>query len=195
MQLGMDQVYLFCFALGLIFAVISGILGGVFGGGDAHVPAGGHDIDVGSPTHVDSGNVHFSPLSPVTICMFITAFGGAGLLGKQVLELPFAGHLALATFAGIAVAVATFFLFAALFRATQGSSVVTQADTIGIDAEVTVAIPRDGLGEIAYVLRGSRYTAPARGVTGEPFPARQTVTVRKIVGGTLLVAPPDRPAR
>src|SRR4030095_4295393 len=202
MQIGMDQVYLFCFALGLIFAVVSGILSGLFGGhgGHAAVP-GGHDIDVNSPTHIDvaghadSGAVHFSPLSPVTICMFITAFGGVGLIGKQLLQLDLPAHLALAGLSGFVVAGATFFLFNALFKVTQGSSVPGQLEVLGIDAEVTTAIPRDGIGEIAYVLRGSRYTAPARGLTGEPHAARQVVVVRKVVGGTFLVEPPERSAR
>jgi len=195
MQVGMNEVYLFCFAVGLFFAVVSGVLSGVFGGhGGAHAP-GGHDIDVNSPAHVDaaghvdSGDVHFSPLSPVTICMFVTAFGGVGLIGLHVLGLPLVAHLSLATVSGVVVAAATVFLFGAIFRVTQGSSVPTQGEMIGIDAEVTVPIPRDGIGEVAYVLRGSRLTGPARGMTGEPYSARQTVTVRKIVGGTILVAP------
>ncbi len=209
MAITMDQVYLFCFALGLIFAIVSGLLSGVFGGHHGDVGGHGidgahefdtnveHQIDAGGLT--DSGTVHFSPLSPVTICMFITAFGGVGIVGKRLLKLETLEHVGLASVSGFVVAAATFYLFNTLFQMTQSSSAPRQLEIVGLEAEVTVPIPKDGIGQIAYVLRGSRYTAPAKGLNGEPYRTHEAVVVRRIVGGTLLVAtleaaPDEQPA-
>lgn len=195
----MDQVYLLCFAVGLIFAILSGVLSGVFGGhhGDIGGHVGGdvgHDVDANVEHQMDSGDVgdsgtiHFSPLSPVTICMFITAFGGVGLLGKRLLGLGTVEHLGLASVSGLVVAAATVYLFNAFFDVTQSSSEPRHGEVLGVEAEVTVAIPEHGVGQIAYVLRGSRFTAPARGVDGERFTAHESVIVRRVIGGTFLVA-------
>src|SRR5438105_14085883 len=71
-------VYSVCFAVGLLFAIVSALLGHLFGGGhDAHV-------DVGTGGHAeagfqDTGMPGLSPFSPTTISAFLTAFGGLGL--------------------------------------------------------------------------------------------------------------------
>ena len=54
-----------------------------------------------------------------------------------------------------------------------------------------LAIPRDGLGEIAYVAKGSRYRAPARSASGTKIAAKSTVVIRRIVGSTFSVALKD----
>ena len=55
------------------------------------------------------------------------------------------------------------------------------------EAEVITPIPADGLGEIAYVRRGSRFTASARGEGGVAIPNRSVVTIVRIVGNTYYV--------
>jgi hypothetical protein len=186
MEFGMDQIYLLCFAVGLLFAIVSGVVSGVFGHHAGHGADVEHQIDAGDVG--DTGTIHFSPLSPVTICMFITAFGGVGLIAKRLLGLGTLEHVGLASVSGFVVAAMTVYLFNALFDVTQGSSEPRHAEVLGLEAEVTVSIPDRGIGQIAYVLRGSRFTAPARGVDGEPFAAHAAVVVRRIVGGTYLVA-------
>src|SRR5262245_129095 len=82
----LEFIYLVCFFLGLGFAVLSALLSGVFSGhigphmdvGGAHVNMGGIHTD---GTHVGptDGTVHYQPLSPVSIALFVTTFGGVGL--------------------------------------------------------------------------------------------------------------------
>ena len=50
----------------------------------------GHDIDHGADHDYPTaqGEVHLSPVSPVTITMFVTAFGGVGLIATRTLALP-----------------------------------------------------------------------------------------------------------
>ena len=53
-------------------------------------------------------------------------------------------------------------LFNTMFKKTQSSSESRVSTLIGQTASIVTPIPPDGVGEIAYVQGGSRYTAPAR---------------------------------
>lgn len=185
-------VYLICFFIGLGFAIISGLLSGVFSGGgevdvDVDMDGGADGADVGH-----DGSVHFSPLSPVTLAMFIASFGGAGIIFHKVLHWPVYAHLPLAAVSGVVMAALVFYLFYKIFSVTQGSSHSQAAAIVGREAEITVAIPNNGLGEVAYTLGGSRYTAPARTVDGKELPAHLQVRVVKLVGSTYVVEKLDK---
>jgi membrane-bound ClpP family serine protease len=52
---------------------------------------------------------------------------------------------------------------------------------------VITPIPKDGLGEVAALVGGQRYTAPAREAQGREVPRGAQVRVLKMVGSTLLV--------
>jgi len=56
-----------------------------------------------------------------------------------------------------------------------------------MEAEVTVSIPNNGLGEIAYALRGARLTSSAQTADNKELPARTTVKIVKQVGNTYIV--------
>lgn len=182
----MEVVYLICFFVGFGFAVLSGLLSGVFSGGaEAHVDAGGAHVDAGGGG--TDGSVHFSPLSPVTLATFIASFGGAGIIFKKVAGLPALAHVPLATLSAFAVAGVVFLLFYKLFSITQASSGAREGEVIGMPAEVTVPIPNHGVGEIAYTVAGLRQTAPARTEDGKEVPARVTVTIVQQAGNVYVV--------
>jgi hypothetical protein len=92
--MGIEAVYIFCFVVGAVYALVAGVAAGVFGGHTRHAELMshdlGHDINHGAdPTHpAAQGEVHLSPVSPVTITMFVTAFGGVGLIAIHALALP-----------------------------------------------------------------------------------------------------------
>ncbi len=179
--------------MGLGFAILSGLLSGVFSGGaEAHVDVGGVHVDAGG--HGDAGHggsmdgtVHFSPLSPVVLAMFIATFGGSGIIFKKVLALPTAAHIPLALVSALGVAAAVFYLFYKIFAVSQSSSEAHVTEVVGMEAEVTVPIPNGGLGEVAYTVSGSRYTNPARTADGKELPAHAMVKVVKLVGNTYIV--------
>lgn len=183
-----ELVYLICFFVGFGFAVVSGLLSGVFSGGaEAHVDAGGADVggaDAAGPT---DGAVHFSPLSPVTLSTFIATFGGAGVIFKKVLGWPLPLHLPLSIAAAFGVATLVFLLFYKLFSITQASSTARAGEMVGLEAEVTVPIPNHGLGEISYTVAGLRQTSPARTADGKELPARITVKIVEQAGNTFVV--------
>jgi membrane protein implicated in regulation of membrane protease activity len=189
----LEFIYLVCFFLGLGFAVLSALLAGVFGGhAGPHVDAGGVHVDLAA-SHTDGmhgpatdGTVHFSPLSPVSIALFITTFGGIGLLLKKFGLPPFV-QLSAGMVSGILVGGAVSYAFFRVMQVTQASSHARAGEEIGIEAEVTVPIPNEGLGEIAYVVRGTRFTNPARTVDGKELPAHVTVKIVKQAGNTYYV--------
>jgi hypothetical protein len=181
-----EFVYIVCLFLGLGFAVLSALLAGVFSGGaEAHVEVGGGGhADLG---HGIEGHVQFPILSPVVIAMFVTTFGGAGLLLKRFLLWPLPGHLAGSAAAGAGVALATAYLLYKMFQATSAGAPPGGAEAVGLEAEVTVPIPHQGLGEIAFTVQGSRLTSPARTEDGKELPAQTVVKILKQVGNFYLV--------
>jgi len=184
----LEFVYLVCFFLGLGFALLSGLLAGVFTGhAGAHIDSAPH-MDGGGALEGghSAGNVSYSPLSPVTIAMFVSTFGGVGILLKKA-GLPLYVHVPGAAFSGILVGGLVSYLFYRIMLATQGSSHARANEAIGVEAEVTIPIPHVGLGEVAYVLRGSRYTNPAKTIDGKELPVNTVVRIVNQVGTTFIV--------
>lgn len=182
-------VYSICFGVGILFAVGSAFLGHLFGGQDAP------HVDVGTGGHAeagfqDTGMPGLSPFSPTTISAFITAFGALGLVFSRIeaTKNPWvSAPLALVGAALIAAAVVTLFGF--IFHKTQSSSESTVATLVGMQATVITPIPANGVGEIAYVQCGTRYSAPARDERGAPVSNGQTVKIVRIVGSQFYVVP------
>jgi membrane protein implicated in regulation of membrane protease activity len=187
---GMELIYWVCFFLGFGFAVVSGLLAGVFSGAGAHIDIGGH-VDIGHGGHGTGGHgdgsVHFSPLSPVVLAMFIASFGGTGIILMKYLHWPLVLHLPVAAGSGFVIAAVVFALFHKIFSVTQGSSESIATEMVGQEAEVTVPIPHQGLGEIAYTSRESRYTNPAQSADGKELPAGTPVKIVKLNGAIYVV--------
>lgn len=188
-------LYVICFGVGLLFTLISAFAADVFGGHDVHIDLGSGHMDVGTGAHPEAGfgsndMPGFSPLSPTTIAAFVTAFGGFGMIFTQfeatrspLLSAP------LAAIGGLAIATCIFLLFQQIFRRTQSSSESKVAELIGQPATIITPIPEKGVGEIAYIQSGSRYTAPAREESGVAVHNGQTVVITRIVGSQFYVVP------
>lgn len=186
----MEFLYLVCFFLGLGFAVLSALLSGLFSGhGGAHMDGGVHGNVHGGHVHVDTGDgtVHYSPLSPVTIAMFISTFGGVGILMKRFVDPHVYVHIPVAAVSAFAVAGVVSYIFYKILATTQSTSQPKPEEAIGLEAEVTVPIPNHGLGEIAYTVRGTRFTNPAQSQDGKELPARLAVKIVRQVGNTYIV--------
>ena len=186
-NIGMEAAYLLCLVAGLAYAVIAAILNLIGAGHDGSADVGGgHDVGGSADAGMDSA-VHFSPLSPVTVAMFVTSFGAGGIVSMNILKIKGIGSLAIATVTGFVIAGITFVIFYKMFKMTQGSSLPSAAELVGMEAEIITGIPADGLGEIAYVVRGSRLTAPARSEDGKPCPSHSTVKITRVTGNTYYV--------
>lgn len=181
-------IYTIFFGVGLVFTVLSALFGHLLGGHDAHadVGTGGH-----ADTGYDSGGMPgMSLVSPTIIASFITALGGLGMIFTNInatksiwISLP------LSVIGGLIIAAGVVWMFNALFRQTQSSSESHVADLVGQTATIITPIPPNGVGEIAYVQSGTRYSAPARDDHGAAVANGQTVKIVRVVGSQFYVQP------
>lgn len=169
-------VYLGCFAIGILFllgtALFAGDTGGDHGGDMGDAGGGGHD------------HGHGFILSPMLVASFLTAFGAFGMIFDKIeaTSSPWVSGT-LAVVGGVGIAAAVVGTFRAVVKRTQSSSESRVATLVGLTATVTSPIPLDGVGEIAYVQAGSRYTAPARAEGAlDAINNGTPVTITRIVG-------------
>jgi membrane protein implicated in regulation of membrane protease activity len=178
--------YIICFGVGIVFTLVSAVMAGAFGGHDVngHEGAGGHAEAGFDPQDMPG----FSALSPTTIASFITAFGGLGMVFTKIektsnpwISVPFS---ALGAFV---IAALVLVMFRTVFRTTQASSEARVSQLIGTNGTIITPIPANGVGELAYVNGGSRYTAPARSLHGEEIRSGASVKITRIVGSQFYV--------
>jgi membrane protein implicated in regulation of membrane protease activity len=174
------MIYGICLVVGLTFTVISVLAGHFFGGHDGHVAGSGGHAEAGADASDQPG---VSIFSPTIIAAFVTAFGGFGLILVQfqatrnpVISAP------LSLLGGLMVSGALLVFLRAVFSHTQSSSESHVARLIGAEANVITPIPANGVGEIAYVVGDTRYTAPARAENGAAVANGATVKITRIVG-------------
>ncbi len=179
------SIYLVCLGVGFLFTAVSALMGHVFGHSDAHV-GGSHGSAEAGADGSDMPGV--SIFSPTVIAAFVTAFGGFGVIFSQVKATESALISApLAIFSATCVAGVLLFVLRRLFSHTQSSSESHVGALIGICANTVSPIPENGVGEIAYVQGGCRYTAPARECSGQGVPVGKSVKITKIVGSQFYV--------
>lgn len=174
------MIYLFCLVVGLVFTLVSVMMGHFFGGHGDHVGGSGGHAEAGADNSDMPG---MSIFSPTIIASFITAFGAFGLIftefeptKKVIISAP------LSLFCALAVAGAMYWVLGSLFRHTQSSSESHIGQLAGTAASVVSPIPENGVGEIAYVVSDTRYTAPARSANGAAIPNGKLVTITRVVG-------------
>ena len=179
-------IYAICLVVGLLFTLISAVAGHFFGGHDgADVGTGGH-AEAGFDS---SGVPGISFFSPTVMSSFVTAFGAFGLIFSKIsaTESPWlSAPLALA--GGGLVSGGVFMIFNTMFKKTQSSSESSVATLVGYSASIITPIPENGVGEIAYVQGGTRYSAPARSDNGSTVASGATVKIVRIVGTQFFVA-------
>ncbi len=184
-------IYIICLGVGLVFTLISAFFGHVFGGGhDGHVDGSGGHAEAG----VDSSDLPgVSALSPTVIASFVTAFGGIGIIFSQFSATkPAVISAPLSVLGGFIIAACVLWLLRKLFSHTQSSSESKVSSLAGMTATIITPIPANGVGEIAYVQAGSRYTAPARLEDDTKSAANgKLVRITRVVGSQFYVTPTE----
>ncbi len=180
-------IYGICLVTGLIFTVVSVMFGHFFGHG-GHVAGSGGHVEAGADSSDAPG---ISIFSPTIIASFITAFGGFGLIFTQFPKTEQRGHQRAAFAArrsrGGGRVVSCF--CARCFAIRKVPANPTWPGLIGAEANVITPIPENGVGEIAYVVGDTRYTAPARSENGAAVANGRTVKITRIVGTQFYVKP------
>lgn len=181
-------IYAICFGVGLVYTIFSALFGHVFG---EHEVAG----DVGAGGQAEGGLTSsdmpgISIFSPTTVATFVTALGGFGMIFSSIAATRSVWISApLSAICAFLIAAVVFFMFAWLFQKVQGSSESRVGTLLGQSATIIAPIPANGVGEIAYVQSGTRYTAPAREETGAAISTGQAVKIVRIVGTQFYVQP------
>lgn len=210
-------VFIGCFSFGVFYSVLSLILGGHdgshgidHGGGAGHIGSidhsagfdhsGGlehsmgadavHGADLGHTAdthHASDSSESPSPFNPLVIAGAVSTFGAVGIISMMgfgisglvstIISLGFAGVIGAALFFGIVK-----FMYG-----SQSNSIYSLDELGGTEAEVITPVPEKGLGEVAYVANGIRYTQSARSMEGTAIERGARVVIREITGNVAVV--------
>lgn len=158
-------------------------------GGDAHmdygVDASGHASASAHGAH--GAAFHFPFFSPLALATLFACIGGYGLIALYGFRVKDTTSILVAIPAALATAYLVTYAGWRIVGSSRGSSQIRLQDLAGAHAEVITPIPKDGLGEVAALVGGQRYTARAREAQGREVPRGAQVRVLKMVGSTLVV--------
>ena len=167
-------------AFGFLFLIVMLFVGEVFGG-DHEIHAGDIGADHGDFGHEGGPSI----FSARIMASFLTAFGVGGVVARYY-DLPHPAAAGCGVVAGIVMS-GLVYQFAKILYTQQASSEVHMAALVGRTAEVTVAIPRGGVGQVTLEYGGERTTQIARSRDGEAIPAGTAVTVHALLGDSIVV--------
>jgi hypothetical protein len=188
---GLDCAYFLSFAIGLVWAIFIVITGGL--GADMDLPdVDVPDFDIGDVDAFDVGSVGVSPLSPITISTFITAFGAVGIIARHLFAMEGPISLVWSTAGGVLLAGVMFLFYSRFLIGSQGSSEVRISQLAGLNAEVIASIPESGVGEIAVIAQGARVTFPARATSGHAIKRGNLVIIDRMLGTQAFVSTPEQ---
>jgi membrane protein implicated in regulation of membrane protease activity len=157
---------------GFIFVVASSIMGDIFDHGDLGHDADGHG---GGP----------SILSSRILSVFVTAFGVFGAIGIH------GGYgIGMSTamgFGGGVLFAAVIYAFASFLYSQQASSHVRTGDLVGNTAQVSVAIPKGGVGQVRCTLGDTVVEKVARAAGNKEIPVNTLVKIQNLVGDVVVV--------
>ncbi len=172
-------VYKISFITGVLYAVVSLILGNLFDSLDFDVDM---DFDVPSLTIL--------PIKPVTIVTFITVFGGVGIITSIKGFSTIIGFI-ISFCSAYMISLAVYrFIIQPLFKA-QNTSSASQKDMVGLTAKVTSKIFENGYGQITYVNKGNTYTSPAKTSNGKAIESGSEVVIVSSKKGVFYVEPKE----
>ncbi len=166
------NVYLFCLAIGVIYTAFTTLIHGVVSiadiGADFHFDAdhGDVDFDVGH-ADFDAGHADFDighsdfllPMKPFTIMIFLTVFGGCGIILIRFL-LPLLTLPISFVVAYIISYSAYRLIYLRLVKAQTTAKKAAAA--IGVEAIVLEKIPEGGMGRISYKVDGNILSGAAK---------------------------------
>jgi len=164
-------VFLAIAAIGLIFLVISFVVGEAFDN------FGFHDGGIDGHGFIDSR----------AVAIFITSFGGFGAIGVQMgLSSVVSSIIGLASGLVLGGLVT---LFGRFLQSQQASSSVGNAQLVGRTAQVTVMIPSGGMGQVSCRIGEERVEKLARSREDVELKPGMLVRIEEIAGDSAIVTP------
>jgi hypothetical protein len=170
-------------AFGFLFLLVMLFVGELFGDHDLS----GHDM--GAADHGDGGAP--GVFSARIMASFLTSFGVGGIVGRYYgFSHPASSGIGVA--AGVVMS-GLVYQFAKILYSQQASSDLHMTGVIGRFAEVSVAIPVGGVGQITLSSGGERTEHIARSADGRAVGRGTQVIIRELRGESVIVAPADSP--
>lgn len=173
--------YIILAIVGCGYILVTAFLGHLFEHGDDG--SGDHGGDHGG----GAASFHFPFFSPLALATLFASFGAWGLIGQFGLGLSDGYTVLFSLPAALATAYGVTYVGWRLVSGSRASNLIRMADLSGCSAEVTVPIPAGGIGEATAIVRGQRYSAPARAANGAELTRGAAVTVVGTSGPTMLV--------
>ncbi|OKP88895.1 protease [Paenibacillus helianthi] len=168
----METLYLGCLALGVIFAVVSVIVGDL----------------ISSALHGIFDVVSFHFISPAVLAGGITVFGGAGILLTRYSSLENGPILALSLLSAAFMAVVMYLGVVKPMDKSEMSSGFSMSELPGRIGEVTVPVPAQGYGEIMVKFGASNSLHTAASFDHLLLPAGIKVVVVEVKEGVAVVS-------
>ena len=163
-------------AFGLLVLLVMLVVGDLFGG-DHEI---GHDHGLGETDHGPS------IFSVRIMAAFLTAFGVGGVVARYYslshVAASGVGILTGTVMAGLVLQ------FAKVLHSQQASSEISMQGLVGATAEVSVAIPARGVGQVSVSAAGARSEHIARSIDGRALPRGAAVIIKRVGGDSLVVA-------
>jgi hypothetical protein len=196
----LSLLFIACFLTGLVFFVVTALLGNL-GHGIAHGATHNGSVIHTTDTHVahtaghgtthtagSHGTAHggaqghnqslSSFINPTSIMLFLLGFGFFGYLFHNTIQAVAAITLTLAGISGVIIAALLLIMLSRLFGDSEESSVQDVSDRTGLLGKVSITIQENSLGEIIYVSpAGMRKSIPARSIDGRRLERDQEVVV------------------
>jgi hypothetical protein len=167
-------IFLAIGGFGFLFLILSFLIGDLF---DAIGIDFGADLDTGHDFGVFDSRV---------ISVFLTAFGGFGLIGAY-LGYGAAGSSLFGLLGGVVFGMAVFY-FGKFLYGQQASSTVLPEDLVGRKAQVIVAIKPNQLGQISCLIGDERVEKLARSLAPDEIAMGETVRISSVGSDVVFVA-------
>ena len=150
-------IFFICFGVGAGFVVLTAIFGEILGAMESEISTGA------------------SPFKPIVLALFLTVFGGVGLILHMFLA-PWVAAMA-AGLAGLFIAYLLHRHVIMRLMRWQNTSTHDRQSLIGHAAKTSETIPQGGFGKITYNVNGSLVSAPAKSETGEEIKHGENVEI------------------
>ena len=174
---GLMTIFLIIGGVGFLFLLISFVVGDLF---DLIGLDFGADLDSGHDFGIFDSRV---------ISVFLTAFGGFGVIGTSI-GYGAAGSSLFGLLGGIIFGAIVFFFGKFLYN-QQSSSSVTMDDLIGRTAQVVVSIKPNQLGQISCRIGEERIEKVARSLGNAEIKAGSLVRIESINSDSVIVSIDD----
>jgi len=154
----MNILFFICLGVGAGFVIISALLG-----------------QIGGALDTDIGGI-IMPFKPIIIAIFLTVFGGLGLIFLSIFPLAWM-VLSLAIGGGLLVSYLLFRFVVVPLHKWQNTNTHEKQSIIGVTAKVSEHIPQGGFGKITYTYNDKIMSGPAKSEDGNEIERNAVVEI------------------